>query len=230
MSKIHYRLKRLMDVTLSSFALIILSPVFITIAIMIKLDSKGKVFFCQERLGIRGKTFLMIKFRSMIENAEKTGTGLFNYANDPRVTKVGRVLRNTSLDELPQLLNVLCGEMSLVGPRPAVTYELGDFETLNSRYKKRFDMLPGITGLAQVNGRNETPWDEKVNYDNKYIELFKTQGIFLDIKILIKTVSNVFSQRSICEDKINETISDIEAAKLAEEEIIRKAHETIPKE
>ena len=97
------------------------------------------------------------------------------------MTKIGKILRGTSLDELPQLINILKGEMSFVGPRPCVTYELGDYDTLNKRYKKRFEVLPGITGLAQVCGRNEISWDEKVNYDNEYIRLFREKGILIDI-------------------------------------------------
>ena len=128
----------------------------------------------------------MIKFRSMVVNAEQMGAGLFNYENDPRVTKVGRFLRDTSIDELPQLFNILSGDMSVIGPRPCVTYELGDFETLNKKYKKRFQMKAGLTGWAQVKGRNDITWDEKVTYDNEYIDLFKQQGILIDIRILFE--------------------------------------------
>ena len=96
--------------------------------------------------------------------------------NDPRVTKVGRKLRNSSIDELPQLFNIFKGDMSVVGPRPCVTYELGDFETLNKKYKKRFQVKAGLTGLAQIKGRNDISWDEKVTYDNKYVDLFEKYG------------------------------------------------------
>ncbi|MEG1946370.1 MAG: sugar transferase [Lachnospiraceae bacterium] len=216
--------KRIFDVCISGIALIILSPLFLIVSIAVKLDSKGPILFKQERLGKKGMVFQMFKFRSMVINAEKTGTGLFNYANDPRVTRVGRILRNTSLDELPQLVNVFLGEMSLVGPRPPVTYELGDYKTLNRRYKKRFDMRPGITGLAQVSGRNENSWDEKVDLDNQYIELFQKKGVFFDFIILIKTIGRVFQSENIYEEKMDMTIPDERAAKLAEEEVIAKAH------
>ena len=166
----------------------------------------------------------MLKFRSMVVNAEQTGTGLFNYKDDPRVTKVGRFLRNSSIDELPQLFNIFKGDMSVIGPRPCVKYELGDFETLNKKYKKRFEMKAGLTGLAQVKGRNDISWDEKVEYDNLYIDNFKKHGIFTDIKILWLSVIKVFKKESIYENKADESVDDIEAAKLAEEEIIRKAH------
>ena len=119
----------------------------------------------------------MYKFRSMIVDAEKMGAGLFNYKDDPRVTKVGKFLRKSSLDELPQLFNIFFGDMSVVGPRPCVTYELGDFETLNKKYKKRFQVKAGLTGLAQVKGRNDISWDEKVTYDNQYVDGFKKYGI-----------------------------------------------------
>lgn len=218
-------LKRCMDILASVIILIICFPVFLVLAIMIKIDSKGPVFFKQDRRGKNGKIFKMYKFRTMVVNAEKMGSGLFNYADDPRVTKVGRVLRNTSLDELPQFINVLKGDMSLVGPRPCVTYELGDFDTLNLRYRKRFDVVPGITGLAQVSGRNEIPWDDKVNFDNEYIEMFKKQGVLLDIKIMWKTVLNVFASKDIYEEKMDENMNDEDAARLAEEYIIMKAHQ-----
>ena len=166
----------------------------------------------------------MYKFRSMVINAESMGAGLFNYKDDPRVTKVGRFLRDSSIDELPQLFNVLKGDISIVGPRPSVTYELGEYETLNRKYKKRFSMKGGITGLAQVKGRNENSWDEKVTFDNQYIDRFKKEGIWLDLKIIWWTIAKVFQHNNIYENKADETMSDLEAAKLAEEEIIRIAH------
>lgn len=217
-------LKRFFDVVFSFLGLVILSPVFIILAIIIKLTSKGPVIFKQERLGINGTVFKMYKFRSMVMNAENMGTGLFNYENDPRVTAVGRVMRKTSLDEIPQLINVLKGDMSFVGPRPAVTYELGDYETLNKRYKKRFTVVPGITGLAQVCGRNNISWDEKVNFDNQYIDEFQTKGVLLDFIIIVKTFVNVFCSKDIYEvpmDSDNQLLS----AEEEEKEIIRRAHE-----
>ena len=217
-------LKRCFDIICSLIGLIFLSPIFLIIAIGIKIDSKGPVFFKQERRTINGEIFKIYKFRSMCINAEKQGTGLFNFANDPRVTKIGRFLRDTSLDELPQLLNVLKGELSLVGPRPCVVYELGDFDTLNKKYKKRFKMKAGITGLAQVKGRNENSWEEKVKYDNQYIDLFQTRGILLDIQILFETIIKVFKSKNIYEEKIDDSLDDVKAAQLAEEEIIRIAH------
>ena len=217
-------LKRFFDIIISLIAIILLIPFLIVVAIVIKIDSEGPIFFKQERRTINGRIFKMYKFRSMVVNAEKMDAGLFNFKNDSRVTKVGRWLRNSSVDELPQLWNVLKGDISLVGPRPCVTYELGDFDTLNRKYKKRFEVRGGITGLAQVKGRNENSWDEKVTFDNLYIEEFKKQGILLDIKIILGTVLKVLKKQDICEEKKDENMNDADAAKLAEEEIIRLAH------
>ena len=217
-------LKRFFDILLCAVAILLLIPLWLIVAIAIKCDSKGPVLFAQERRTKNGRLFKMYKFRSMVVNAESMGAGLFNYENDPRVTKVGRFLRNTSLDELPQLWNVLKGDISLVGPRPCVSYELGEFETLNKKYKKRFEMRGGITGLAQVKGRNENSWDEKVTYDNIYIDQFRKQGIWLDIKILFGTVAKVFRKQDIYEEKADASMNDEEAARYAEEEIIRIAH------
>ncbi len=217
-------LKRFFDILICAIALIVLTPVWIIVAIAIKCDSKGPVFFAQERRTKNGRIFKMYKFRSMVVNAESMGAGLFNYENDPRVTKVGRFLRNTSIDELPQLWNVVKGDLSIVGPRPCVKYELGDFETLNKKYKKRFEVRAGITGLAQVKGRNENSWEEKVEFDNKYIDDFKKQGLWLDIKILFLTVAKVFRKQDIYEEKVDANMDDVESARLAEEEIIRLAH------
>lgn len=217
-------LKRLFDVISSGIAIIILMPLWIGVSVAIKMDSKGSVFFKQGRRTKGGRIFNMLKFRSMVVNAEKIGTGLFNYENDPRVTKVGRKLRDSSMDELPQLINILKGDMSVVGPRPCVTYELGDFDTLNKRYKKRFQVKAGLTGLAQVKGRNDISWDDKVEYDNQYVDLFEKYGVLIDIKILIETVIKVFQEKDIYENKLDESLNDEEAARLAEEEIIRIAH------
>ncbi len=217
-------LKRLFDVASSSLAIIVLTPIWVSIAIAIKKDSKGPVFFKQGRRTKDGKIFNMYKFRYMVVDAENMGAGLFNYENDPRVTKVGRVLRDTSIDELPQLFNILKGDMSVVGPRPCVTYELGDFDTLNKRYKKRFNVKAGLTGYAQVKGRNDISWDDKVGYDNKYVDLFNKYGVLIDIKIIFDSVISVFKKENIYESKEDNSLNDEEAAKKEEEEIIRIAH------
>lgn len=217
-------IKRLFDLVGSFIVMILLIPVWIIVPIVIECDSSGPVFFKQKRLTTDGRVFKMYKFRSMTINAEQMGAGLFNFENDPRVTKVGRFLRNSSIDELPQLINIFKGDMSVIGPRPCVEYELGDYSTLNTKYKKRFTMKAGLTGLAQVKGRNDISWDEKVDYDNHYIDLFLEFGILIDIKLIILSVFKVFKKDEIFEAKSNNKLSDTEAAKLAEEEIIRIAH------
>ncbi len=224
MYRLNLFIKRLFDIVSSGVLAVILLPLWIIVSIWIKLDSKGPVFFRQGRRTKGGRIFNMLKFRSMVVNAESMEAGLFNYENDPRVTKAGRFLRDTSIDELPQLFNILKGDMSVVGPRPCVTYELGDFDTLNRRYKKRFEVKAGLTGLAQVRGRNDISWDDKVGYDNQYVDEFKRIGILEDLKILFETAINVFKKKDIYENKSDESLSDAEAAKVAEEEIIRIAH------
>lgn len=217
-------LKRFFDVVSTAILIVLLLPVWIAVAVAIKLDSEGPVLFQQERRTKDGRVFSMFKFRSMVIHAEQMGTGLFNYENDPRVTKVGRFLRNTSLDELPQLFNIFVGDMSVVGPRPCVTYELGDFDTLNATFKKRFAVKAGLTGLAQVKGRNDISWDEKVQYDNEYVELFAEKGVWIDLQILLETVIKVFRKEDIYEVKADASMTDEDAAKLEEERIIALAH------
>lgn len=224
MKTINLGIKRAFDVVSSGILIILLIPVWIVVAIAIKKDSKGPILFKQGRRTKDGKIFQMYKFRSMVVNAEKMGAGLFNYENDPRVTKVGRKLRDSSLDELPQLFNIFKGDMSVVGPRPCVTYELGDFDTLNKKYKKRFQVKAGLTGLAQIKGRNDISWDEKVTYDNEYVDMFNKYGILADIKIGIESVFKAFRHEKIYENKVDESMNDEEAAKAEEAEIIRLAH------
>lgn len=224
MYKLNLFLKRVLDILLSLFACVLLLPLWFIIAIAIKIDSHGPILFKQRRRTKDGQVFNMLKFRSMVVNAENQGTGLFSYSDDPRITRVGNFLRRTSLDELPQLFNVLIGDISIVGPRPCVTYELGDFETLNKKYKKRFEVKGGITGLAQCQGRNENSWDEKVTLDNEYIDRFKEEGIWLDIKIIWLTIVNVFKSKNINEEKYAEGLTDEQSALLSDEEIKRIAH------
>ena len=193
--------KRIMDIFLSVLALIVFSPLLMMIAAAIRLDSKGSIFFRQGRLGKDGKVFLVWKFRTMIQNAEYMGDGLFNYEDDFRVTRVGKILRKTSMDEAPQLLNILKGEMSIVGPRPPVTYEHGNFKDYPAAWRKRFTMRPGVTGLAQISGRNELSWEEKIKYDDEYIDLFNKYGVLIDIKIMYITTIKIFSMTSVYEKR-----------------------------
>lgn len=217
-------IKRLFDIAFSALLIVLLVPVWIALSVAVKVDSKGPIFFRQGRRTTNGRVFDMFKFRSMVVNAEQMGQGLFNYENDPRVTKAGRFLRTTSLDELPQIFNIFKGDMSFVGPRPCVTYELGDFDTLNKRYRKRFEVKAGLTGLAQVKGRNDVTWDEKVEYDNEYVDRYHKIGFLADIGILIETVLRVFKKDKIYENKVDAGVSDEEAARLADEEVKRIAH------
>jgi lipopolysaccharide/colanic/teichoic acid biosynthesis glycosyltransferase/dTDP-glucose pyrophosphorylase len=190
--------KRAMDISISLLAILILSPFFILIALAIKLDSPGPVFFIQKRCGKDGKLFGMFKFRTMFVAAEKmqvellpqkdTDGPMFKMINDPRITRVGKILRKTSLDEIPQLVNVIKGEMSLVGPRPLIMDEM---KFSPSWRDTRLKVKPGITGLWQVQGRSETPFHEWIKYDIAYV---KKQSIWLDLKILFKTLKVVFKK------------------------------------
>lgn len=204
--------KRFLDILGSLLCLILLSPLLAIIAILIKMTSRGPVLFAQDRIGLRGDHFRMLKFRSMVDNAEKQGTGLYSFADDPRITRVGHVLRRKSLDELPQLFNVLMGSMSLVGPRPPVTYELGPWEDYTPVMRRRFDVKPGITGLAQVSGRNDLDWDTKIVFDNRYVDLYERLGALIDLRILVQTVWVVLAGRDTVEaEKPDEAEGEIAA-------------------
>jgi len=177
--------KRILDFIISLLGLILLAVPFALIAIAIKLDSKGPVFFRQERVGLNGKIFKIWKFRTMYIEAPKDGFGYTVTQSNPYITKVGRLLRRWSLDELPQLINVLCGEMSLVGPRPAPKWQV-DLYTETQR--KRLSVKPGITGWAQIHGRNRIPWKKRIELDLWYIEHW---SLWLDISILFKTLYTI---------------------------------------
>ena len=185
-------LKRTSDVIMSGFLLILLSPIFLLVTLLIKIDSRGPIFFVQRRVGQDGKEFDMFKFRSMIKNAEsvisevahknQADGHIFKIKDDPRMTRVGRFLRKWSLDELPQIINVFRGEMSIVGPRPPIPREV---EKYDDWHKKRLRITPGITGLWQVSGRSELSFDDMVKLDIYYIENW---SLWLDTKILLKTI------------------------------------------
>lgn len=199
----YFKIRRVTDTVLALLMLIVLSPILIVIAIWIKIDSKGPIIFKQKRIGKDGKIYNMYKFRSMVQNAQNIGTGVFSFAGDPRITKAGFILRKTSLDELPQLLNIIKGDMAFIGPRPPVVGHFPDYKDLKDDYKKRFSVLPGITGLAQCIGRNDLTWEEKSKYDNIYIDKVKKYGPFYDIKIWFMSLVRVFSMASIEESAEN---------------------------
>src|SRR5690554_1607608 len=174
MRKTNFFIKRLLDLVGSSIGIIILILVFLIISVLIKLNSKGPIFFRQERLGRNSKIFKIVKFRTMVVNAEKMGDGLrVKTEDDKRITRIGKFLRKTSLDELPQLFNVFIGQMSLVGPRPPVTYHPYDgYKNYPDWTLERFLMRPGITGLAQVTVRNSVGWNDRIKIDIKYVKGF----------------------------------------------------------
>jgi exopolysaccharide biosynthesis polyprenyl glycosylphosphotransferase len=190
-------LKRTLDVVFSSLALIVLSPLLLAIAIAVKLDSRGPVMYSSERIGKKGHVFRCSKFRTMVRDAEKKRADfmhmnerdgvLFKISNDPRITRVGRFLRKYSLDELPQFINVLRGEMSIVGPRPPIASEVREYKLSHLR---RLDVTPGITGLWQVQGRQDPSFDSYISLDVTYIENW---SVWLDMKIILRTIAVVFA-------------------------------------
>lgn len=198
MRQIQLMIKRCIDFLVSLVLIIILMPVLLLLSLAIVFESKGSPIFKQERIGYKGEVFSIYKFRTMIQNAEKMGNGLFVYdGNDKRITKVGKFLRSTSLDELPQLFNVLSGKMSIVGPRPPVTYHpYKGYECYPERFKKRFEMRPGITGLAQVKLRNSATWDERIEVDLHYVENY---SLLLDMTIVFKTFFSMFYKETYTE-------------------------------
>ncbi|MGL5695344.1 MAG: sugar transferase [Peptostreptococcaceae bacterium] len=200
-NKVYLILKRCMDIIASLFGIILLSPIFLIVSLLIKLeDPKGKVIFSQRRNGINGKEFNMYKFRSMVYNAEELLEELqeyneqsgpvFKMKNDPRITRIGRIIRKTSIDELPQLYNVLIGDMSIVGPRPPIPKEVLQY---NEYQMQRLFVKPGLTCYWQVGGRNEIGFDEWVEMDIKYI---KDRNLWIDIKLIFKTIFVLFGDKT----------------------------------
>ena len=199
-------LKRVIDVVFSFVLLLLLSPLFIVLCIAIKLDSKGEVFFKQERVGLNTKLFKIYKFRSMCVGAEQMGTGQYSFEGDPRVTKVGKILRATSLDELPQLINILKGEMSFIGPRPPLTYHPWELSEYTEEQLRMFEVRPGITGWAQVNGRKEVEWNERIRLNVWYVD---NCSLALDIKIFFLTIFKVIKN----EDNMNHGVTVVKDEK-----------------
>ena len=212
-------LKRFSDVVIALLGIIIGAIPMLFIAIGIKLTSKGPVIFKQERVGKNGKVFKIYKFRSMCVGAEKTGSGVYSGKDDKRVTKIGKILRATSLDELPQFFNLLKGDMSLIGPRPPLTYHPWTWDKYTDEQKRMFEVRPGITGWAQVNGRKEVEWNRRIELNVWYVDHL---SLWLDIKILFMTVFKVFTNANnentgaTVQPQTDEVVSTVE---MVEEEV-----------
>jgi lipopolysaccharide/colanic/teichoic acid biosynthesis glycosyltransferase len=174
-------IRRLLDIVLSAAALVLSAPLLLAAVIAIKLESRGPAFYRQRRSGLHGEPFDMLKLRTMVDGAEHIGAGLAVNTNDSRITRVGALLRRTSLDELPNLLNVLRGEMSLVGPRPTLPAQVAQY---TPRQRERLTVKPGITGWAQIHGRASLPWSERIELDLHYVE---HRSLLLDLRILART-------------------------------------------
>ncbi len=174
-------LKPLLDRLFAFFVLCLIWPLFLLLAILVRLDSKGPAFFVQERVGQMGQLFRMYKFRSMVPGAAKMGAGALVEVGDPRVTRMGKLLRATSLDELPQILNILKGEMSLIGPRPTLEYQVEQYDDFQ---KRRLLVKPGVTGLAQIRGRKSLDWPARIRADVEYVD---SVSLGLDAKVFVLT-------------------------------------------
>ena len=193
-------IKRIIDIVASFTGLILLSPLILIVSMLIKLESKGEVIFKQKRVGLNGKEFYMYKFRSMVINAEELKAELesqnemsgpmFKMKDDPRITKIGKFIRKTSIDELPQLINVIKGDMSLVGPRPSLPKEVEEFETW---MRERLEVKPGLTCIWQVSGRNNIDFEDWMKLDIKYV---RERSFKLDIKLILKTVLVLFGDKN----------------------------------
>ena len=180
--------KRFLDFTIALMALLVLWPVLLVVAIIIKITSHGPVIFKQKRIGLDGKVFEIYKFRSMVVGAETQGSGVYSGKDDARVTPIGKIIRATSIDELPQFINILKGEMSFVGPRPPLTYHPWDYSEYSDFQLRMFEVRPGITGWAQVNGRKDVEWNKRIELNVWYVD---NMSLWLDIKIIITTFLKV---------------------------------------
>ncbi len=193
--------KRVIDCIISLLVLIIGAIPMLIVAILIKLDSPGPVFFKQERIGKDGKIFKILKFRSMCQGAEHTGSGVYSEKGDTRVTRVGRILRATSIDELPQAINILRGDMALIGPRPPLTYHPWPYEEYTEKQKRMFEVRPGITGWAQICGRKNVEWHRRIKLNVWYID---HMSFLLDFRIFFLTIFKVFS--NVDNENVGETV------------------------
>lgn len=212
--------KRFLDICISLFALIILSPILIITAIVIKIESHGPILFKQKRLGKDGKEFYIYKFRSMCVGAESIGTGQYSFKSDPRVTKTGRIIRATSIDELPQFVNILKGEMSLIGFRPPLTYHPWPFEEYTDEQKIMFRIRPGITGWAQIHGRKEVQWNERIDMGVWYAQ---NVSLRIDAVIFFTTIWKVLRN----EDNTNTVSTIVESSNETEQPATNKEESNV---
>lgn len=193
--------KRGMDCIISCLVLVIGAVPMLFVALLIKLDSPGPVLFKQDRIGKDGRVFKILKFRSMCQGAEHTGSGVYSGKGDARVTRVGRILRATSIDELPQAINILRGDMSLIGPRPPLTYHPWPYEEYTKEQKRMFEVRPGITGWAQVSGRKNVEWNKRIKLNVWYID---HMSFLLDLRIFFLTIFKVLSNTD--NENVGETV------------------------
>lgn len=207
-------IKRCLDCLISVLVIIIGALPMLIVAILIKCESQGPAIFKQQRIGKNGEVFNILKFRSMIQNAEHTGSGVYSGAGDARVTKIGKFMRATSIDELPQFLNILKGDMSLIGPRPPLTYHPWPYGQYTDEQKRMFEVRPGITGWAQINGRKDVEWHKRIELNVWYVDNI---SFALDCKILFMTVFKVLTNAD--NENIGETVS---AGNVVEKEPVHK--------
>ena len=191
-------MNRLLDLALASVLLVVTAPLLALAALAIKLESRGPVFYSQRRVGKDGRPFELLKLRTMVPGAESMGAGIYVLEGDPRITRVGRLLRRFSLDELPNLVNVMRGDLAIVGPRPTVQEQVDRY---TERQRRRLEVKPGITGWAQINGRTSLPWPERIELDVWYVE---HRSLRLDLRILARTARMLASGRGLYSEELKQ--------------------------
>ncbi len=216
--------KRILDLAISGLVLLLAGPVMLLIALAIKLEDGGPILYRQERIGQGGRPFLLTKFRSMVVGAERKGAGILVEKNDSRITRVGKIIRKLSLDELAQVFDVIRGDMSIVGPRPGLRYQV---ELYDAEQRRRLSVRPGITGWAQVNGRNSIPWPERIRLDLEYIDNLSP---WMDLKVILLTIPSVLKGSDLIADADywKKKREELEARRAAGEEA-RKAETPDPR-
>lgn len=207
--------KRFLDILAALSALVVFSPLLAVTALLVRVTSEGPVIFKQKRIGKDGKVFDIYKFRSMCVGAEQTGTGVYSGKGDMRVTKIGKVLRATSIDELPQLVNILKGEMSFVGPRPPLTYHPWNYEDYSEEQLRMFEVRPGITGWAQVHGRKDVEWNRRIVLNVWYVD---HMSFWLDLKIMFLTFYKVLKNAD--NENVGATVQQKSTEKETEKESV----------